>query len=99
MTPLQWKIIEHAQFHQSDLFGLVPKTIRTLYAAGPDGDVGTNGPMLAGLGKRFGLIPWESTREKESDRRMVRSLRSHRNRYKRNSSKACADYRGGSGQR
>jgi len=99
MTPLQWKIVDHAFHHQNDLFGLVPKTIRELYAAGPDSDVGMNDLMLESLGKQFGFIAWSSTKEKESHRRMIRSLRSNRNKHKRRRSAAGADYLRGEGRR
>lgn len=77
MDSKHWKIIDKAFQSPRELFGIEPKSIKELHALGPEGDLPESQLVwLNDIGKRYGLVPWDSEQERQSHSRFKRSARS-----------------------
>ncbi len=77
MTPLQWQIIETAHAKPEHTYALERHMIAKAHAAGEHAPVNELlEPLLQDIGKRYGLVPWVSDKEKASYRRFQSAARS-----------------------
>lgn len=67
MTPLQWRIVEAAYYNKAYTHHKVAKdAITAMFNAGPESEVPKENVLwLNDVGKRYGLVPWDSPEEEQ----------------------------------
>lgn len=76
MNELQWSIVETAFHDKTYTHNLARDAIKELYQGGPDQEVPEDQVRwLNDVGKRYGLVPWESLEEQRKFASMHRSLK------------------------